>query len=137
MIEQFKQEVRAIFGRLPSDTETKDMLTALNAGEVITTPEDIFVTVCEAFRVSPSQLRVQDRTRELADIRAIYCYLARKYTAYPYRRIGGVILRDHATALYSDRKIATLLPYDKQIADDVRRIEEIIKERYQCTTKTE
>ena len=73
----------------------------------------------------------RSRLPDIVDARAMYYYLAKKYTGLSYHRIARSIDRDHATALhgmksYNNWNFASL-QYRKQL-DKLHAIERLIPE---------
>jgi chromosomal replication initiation ATPase DnaA len=86
--------------------------------------EDILSAVSAASGVSVEALKVgggikgKRGSRDVTTARQIYCYMAREKTGYSLKKIGKVVNRNHATALYS---IETIRGYveigDRDIID--------------------
>lgn len=63
------------------------------------------------------------RKREIVYARNIYFKLARDYTNFPYREIGGEVNKDHATALHG-YKVCTdvILKYDYRFIKSYKKL---------------
>jgi len=92
-------------------------------GSSLPTPNLIINQVCKFYNVEESVLRGTQKTKGIAEARQVAMYLIRKLTNLSLPDIGDEFGRDHATVLYSIRKIdASLKGADQSIMDRVKDI---------------
>ena len=89
--------------------------------------EYIINIVCEYFKISPEQLALNTRKRQVVQARQIAMYLAKKYSNASLAAIGQQCgKKDHATVHHACKTIANQLETDKQFkvmfADIEKRI---------------
>ncbi len=73
--------------------------------------------VCRACEVSEANLLSRSRRREVVIARQMICYELRR-RGYTYSAIGEVVGRDHATAIYSEKKFREMLVFHDRLAID-------------------
>lgn len=67
---------------------------------------EILSKVSIFYGVSEYEIKSRRKNKkELVTSRHVYCYLSRQTTKFSQESIGGVINRDHATVLHSERKV--------------------------------
>lgn len=71
-------------------------------------------------------ITTQTRKREIVEARALYFYLARRYTRVSLSSIGKSMGRDHSTVLYFTRKVPDWIRFDYEIKKDYEQINERI-----------
>lgn len=77
--------------------------------------EYIINIVCEYFKISPEQLALKTRKRQVVQARQIAMYLAKKYSNTSLAAIGQQCgKKDHATVHHACKTIANQLETDKQ-----------------------
>ena len=77
--------------------------------------EYIINIVCEYFKISPEQLALKTRKRQVVQARQIAMYLAKKYSNASLAAIGQQCgKKDHATVHHACKTIANQLETDKQ-----------------------
>ena len=77
--------------------------------------EHIINIVCEYFKISPEQLALKTRKRQVVQARQIAMYLAKKYSNASLAAIGQQCgKKDHATVHHACKTIANQLETDKQ-----------------------
>ena len=77
--------------------------------------EYIINIVCEYFKISPEQLALKTRKRQVVQARQIAMYLAKKYSNASLAAIGQQCgKKDHATVYHACKAIANQLETDKQ-----------------------
>lgn len=83
------------------------------------------VTQCVSayYNIEPDDIFTKSRKREISDARQMVMYLAKKHVKMPLTAIGTRLSRTHATVLYACRNIEERLPLEKQLQEDVTRIE--------------
>lgn len=83
------------------------------------------VTQCVSsyYNIEPDDIFTKSRKREISDARQMVMYLAKKHVKMPLTAIGTRLSRTHATVLYACRNIEERLPLEKQLQEDVSRIE--------------
>ncbi len=77
--------------------------------------EYIINTVCDYFKISPEQMALNTRKRQVVQARQIAMYLAKKYSNASLASIGQQCgKKDHATVHHACKTIANQLETDKQ-----------------------
>ena len=89
--------------------------------------EMITQEVCTYYQIDPDQIFTKTRKREISDARQMIMYLSKKIAKMPLTAIGTRLSRTHATVLHACNNIDERLTFEKQLQDDVRKIEEILK----------
>lgn len=79
--------------------------------------------VSSYYNIEPDQLFTKSRKREISDARQMIMYLAKKHAKMPLTAIGTRLSRTHATVLYACKNIEERLPLEKQLQEDVSKIE--------------
>ena len=77
--------------------------------------------------VNPIRGKKQKGRTQVSTARQIIFYLMRKHTNLTWFEIGKLCNRDHASALYGSRKIEDHLRFNKEIREQVERIESEIE----------
>ena len=85
--------------------------------------EIITQEVASYYQVDPDQIFTKSRKREISDARQMVMYMAKKHAKMPLTAIGTRLSRTHATVLYACKNIEERLPLEKQLQDDVTKIE--------------
>ena len=85
--------------------------------------ERIAQTVAGYYDIDPDQIFTKSRKREISDARQMVMYLAKKHAKMPFTAIGTRLSRTHATVLYACKNIEERLPIEKQLQEDVNKIE--------------
>lgn len=85
-----------------------EMVTQAVVGHYGITPEDIFT---------------KSRKREISDARQIVMYMAKKHAGMSLMSIGTRLSRSHATVLHGCNTIEERLGIDKQLREDLEKIE--------------
>ncbi|MCM1449603.1 MAG: chromosomal replication initiator protein DnaA [Clostridiales bacterium] len=88
--------------------------------------EMITQSVSGYYNVDPDSIFTKSRKREISDARQMVMYLAKKHIKMPMTAIGTRLSRSHATVLYACKNIEERLPIEKQLQDDVVKIEQIL-----------
>lgn len=78
------------------------------------------------YDVSQDDVIGRNRYGELIKPRQMYCYIARKHTNRSLSDIGGHIGRDHATTLYSVRRIKDTIDLYDDVNSDYNQIMAIL-----------
>ncbi len=122
-----KKNIREIQGALNClhghFTLTKRKITVSRAREILGDMEqecrhlvrisDVEKVVCDAFGLSPSDLRSKSRRKTVACPRAMAMYVARKLTRAAYREIGMYFGgRDHSTVVAAEKRVAKWIEND-------------------------
>ena len=68
---------------------------------VMITPEEILEIVSKNCNVSVGDILSKTRIREIVEARQLFCYIIRERFGYPLSKVGRMVNRDHATAIYS------------------------------------
>ena len=99
-----------------------DMFKA-GEGSTLPTPHLIISQVCKFYSVDESTLRSTQKNRGTAEARQVAVYLIRKLTNLSTPEIGKELNRDHATILYSVKKVEQALASgDTNMQNHVRDI---------------
>ncbi|MDE6153270.1 MAG: chromosomal replication initiator protein DnaA, partial [Muribaculaceae bacterium] len=85
--------------------------------------EMITQSVSAYYNIEPDDLFTKSRKREISDARQMVMYLAKKHAKMPLTAIGTRLSRTHATVLYACKNIEERLPLEKQLQEDVNKIE--------------
>lgn len=88
--------------------------------------EMITQSVSAYYNIEPDDLFTKSRKREISDARQMVMYLAKKHVKMPLTAIGTRLSRTHATVLYACKNIEERLPLEKQLQDDVNKIEQAL-----------
>jgi len=90
--------------------------------------------VCAEFGITPKDLFIKSRKKEVIIPRQIFYYLAKKYTRYSLQSLGLIgfnysgVRQDHATVLHAKNTVINLLGSDDLITIPCSRIESKISE---------
>ena len=85
--------------------------------------EMITQEVSNYYGIDPDDIYTKSRKREISDARQMVMYLAKKHAKMPLTAIGTRLSRTHATVLYACNNIEARIPHEKQLKDDVTKIE--------------
>lgn len=85
--------------------------------------EMITQSVSSYYNIEPDDLFTKSRKREISDARQMVMYLAKKHVKMPLTAIGTRLSRTHATVLYACKNIEERLPIERQLQEDVSKIE--------------
>lgn len=89
--------------------------------------EMITQEVCSYYQIDPDLIFTKTRKREISDARQMIMYLSKKIAKMPLTAIGTRLSRTHATVLHACNNIDERLAFEKQLQNDVRKIEEALK----------
>lgn len=89
--------------------------------------EMITQEVCSYYDIDPDQIFTKTRKREISDARQMIMFLSKKLAKMPLTAIGTRLSRTHATVLHACNNIDERLAFEKQLQEDVRKIEEALK----------
>ena len=90
-----------------------NLLGATKPEQVI--PAGTLNIVCEYFKISPEQMALNTRKRQVVQARQIAMYLSKKYSNASLASIGQQCgKKDHATVHHACKTIANQLETDKQ-----------------------
>ncbi|MCM1111090.1 MAG: chromosomal replication initiator protein DnaA [Clostridium sp.] len=85
--------------------------------------EMITEKVSEFYNIDPEKLFSRSRKREVSDARQMVMYMAKKHANMPMTTIGARLARSHATVIYACTNIEQRLPLEKQLQEEVAKIE--------------
>ena len=85
--------------------------------------EIIAQEVANYYKIDPDQIFTKSRKREISDARQMVMFMAKKHTNMPFTAIGTRLARTHATVLYACKNIEERLGFEKQLQNDVSKIE--------------
>ena len=91
------------------------------------TCEQIAETVCTHYNLDTDLLYGKSRKREISDARQVVMYLAKKLTQLSSTNIGLRLSRNHATVLHACKTIEERLTVDKELREDLEKIENEFK----------
>lgn len=92
--------------------------------------ENILEAVCEQYKLDSSAIHTKSRKREVVVARQVAMYLAKKHTDLSTSKIGKFIGdKDHATVLHACKTIKGQIEVDKELKNEVDRIEAQLKGR--------
>ena len=89
--------------------------------------EMITQEVCSYYQIDPDLIFTKTRKREISDARQMIMYLSKKIAKMPLTAIGTRLSRTHATVLHACNNIDERLAFEKQLQNDVRKIEDALK----------
>ncbi len=89
--------------------------------------EMITQEVCSYYQIDPDLIFTKTRKREISDARQMIMYLSKKLAKMPLTAIGTRLSRTHATVLHACNNIDERLAFEKQLQEDVKKIEEALK----------
>ena len=89
--------------------------------------EMITQEVCSHYQIDPDLIFTKTRKREISDARQMIMYLSKKLAKMPLTAIGTRLSRTHATVLHACNNIDERLAFEKQLQEDVKKIEEVLK----------
>jgi len=90
--------------------------------------ENIIYTVANYSKISENQILSRKRTKEVALARQMAMFLAKELTSLTLETIGlNFGGKDHATVLYAFNTITALSKKDKDIANQITEIKELLK----------
>lgn len=85
--------------------------------------------ICSEFQMLPKELRLhsKSRKREIVLPRQVFFYFARRiFTHFSLHKIGDYYNKDHATVSNSIYKIRDLIGTDKNFAEKINKIKQLI-----------
>lgn len=88
--------------------------------------EMVTKAVSEHYGIDPGQIFTKTRKREVSDVRQIVMYMAKKHAGMSLMAIGNRLARTHATVLYGCNTIEQRMGLEKQLRDDLEKIEAAI-----------
>lgn len=95
---------------------------------IVTNLRSIINVVCDYFKVDRNLIMSSNRSKNVALARQIIMYLAREYTSLSLSQIGlEVGNRDHATVLYSHRKICDDITEDPFLELTISNLTKLIR----------
>lgn len=65
--------------------------------------ENMLDEVCNYYGVDKSEVTSETRRKRIKDVRYIFIIYAYTYTTFSYEDIGGIVNRDHSTAIYASK----------------------------------
>ena len=83
----------------------------------------ILESVSNYYNIEPDDLFTKSRKREISDARQMVMYMAKKHAKMALKAIGTRLSRTHATVLYACKNIEERIPIEKQLQEDVSKIE--------------
>lgn len=105
------------------DLAQKVIANAVRTQERQVTFESILDAVSNLYDISPEKIFTTSRKREISDARQMVMYLARKHTKMAVKAIGDRLSRKHATVIHACKNIEERLTLEKQLQEDVSKLE--------------
>lgn len=91
------------------------------------TLERIKEVVSKYYNLEPEDLVKHNRQKSISDPRQIAMHLSRQLTTLSLVKIADSFERDHATVIYGDDKVKTLMEEDENLRKDVENIIALLK----------
>lgn len=85
--------------------------------------EMIAERVSSYYDIDPDLIFSKTRKREVSDARQMVMFMAKKHAKMSLKTIGTRLARTHATVIYACRNIEERLPLEKQLQEDISKIE--------------
>lgn len=106
----------------------KGLTAKFTDDEILYVAENIIDSVCKYFNVTPKELRMRKRNRELVDPRHICMYLIKMKTNMQVTKIGDLFDRDHTTVLHGVKSVKNQLthPADDRFRDIIGALHSIV-----------
>ena len=108
------------------DLTRKVLANAVKVNKKAINFEMITQSVAEYYDINPDQIFSKSRKREISDARQMVMYMAKKHADMAFTAIGTRLNRTHATVLHGCKNIEERLPIERQLQQDVNKIEELI-----------
>lgn len=87
----------------------------------------IISQVCGFYCITETQLYSNTRKLPVPFARQVIMYILKEYYHYTFSKAGAVFGLDHATAIFSYRKISGLLEVDKEFKKEFKQLMKLIK----------
>ena len=87
----------------------------------------IIQTVAEVFGTTPEKIKGKGRTKTTADARAV-CFYFFKKIGMTVEKIGPKFNRHHSTVTLANKKVESLLSFDKSFIEQVEQVIEMMPE---------
>ncbi|MBD5346779.1 MAG: chromosomal replication initiator protein DnaA [Bacteroides sp.] len=88
--------------------------------------EMVTKAVSDHYGITPDQIFTKSRKREISDARQVVMYMAKKHAGMSLMAIGNRLARTHATVLHGCNNIEQRMDLEKQLRDDLDKIEAAI-----------
>lgn len=85
----------------------------------------IISVVCDYYGVTQKEIISKSRKRNIVNARQVLSYLLRK-NKLTYHYIGKLLSRNHSTIVQSCKVIEDLLQVDRNMVNDIKKIENFI-----------
>ncbi|SMO48352.1 helix-turn-helix domain-containing protein [Solitalea koreensis] len=102
------------------------MNTTLSETQTKNSAELTLVHMLLFFGVRLEQLQAPDRHRELCDIRKLIYLTLRNRCNMPYKRIGKLMNRHHASVIFALKEANALVIYNKDFASRTNELNEYL-----------
>lgn len=94
------------------------------------TKEEILKVICRELQMDFDEVKNRKtRLKEFVYARQLYSYFCKEYTNENLTNMGKFIHKDHATMIYSIKEIKNFYEVDKEVKNDVDRINTILKHK--------
>jgi chromosomal replication initiator protein len=96
----------------------------------ILTKEQILKTICYEFDMDYNEVKnKKTRLSKFVYVRQLYAYFCKIYTKDSLTKIGKFINKDHATVIFSIKKISGYIDIDKEVKKHVSKLNNILKNK--------
>lgn len=94
------------------------------------TKEEILKVICRELQMDFDEVKNRKtRLKDFVYARQLYAYFCKEYTDESLTNMGKFIYKDHATMIYSIKEIKNFYEVDKEVRNDVDRINTILKHK--------
>lgn len=90
--------------------------------------DDIIKICADFYGTTPEMIKSSQRTGDIKVARQVAIYLAREILDLSFPNIAQSFNKNHTTIIYSYEKLKKDIELDKKLADEIKKIEKIIKE---------
>ena len=115
--------VSSIEGKAITPEQAEQVLNAILPKNDLITTDKILEKIGTDFKLRPSELKSDVRTKNVALARHIAMYLMRKILCYSLKEVGGHFGgKDHTTVLHACEKIEQLRNQDQEFDERIKRL---------------
>lgn len=123
--------VYSMTGKVIDKEEIESVISVIDPGNIPTEAvvERIIFCVAKYFGLSVDSIKSKNKSASVANARQIAAYLIREKTELPYKKIGELLERDHATIISSIEKVTLNLRTKDSFKLDVDNIKKEIDKK--------
>ncbi len=99
----------------------------IKTGKNVITPENIIETCAKFYDVKKEDIYSDKRTKNIALARQVSIYIIKELTDLSFPKIGSLVGKDHATAIYAIKKINELMEKDEGLKFNIEGLINDIK----------